>query len=107
LEDLFQFLSRRLGTYFLDYNGMDYAWSALLCNEVRSADAVYWFSDFEDDVDNRQMKTLAENMRLRRQRLFIHPQIHGSSFNEVVDQVVKVTGGEVVEPDDRNRVRPN
>lgn len=107
LEDLFRFFSSRLGTYFLDYNGMDFAWSALLCNEVRSADAVYWFADFEDDVDNRQMKTLAENMRLRRQRLFIHPQIHGSSFNEVMDQVVKVTGGEVVEPDDRNRVRPN
>lgn len=105
LEDLYQFLSRRVGTYFLDYNGMDFAWSALLCNEVRGADAVYWFSDFEDDVDNRQMKTLAENMRMRRQRLFIHPQIHGSSFNEVRDQVVKITGGEVVEPDDKNKVR--
>lgn len=107
LEDLFRFFSSRLGTYFLDYNGMDFAWSALLCNEVRSADVVYWFADFEDDVDNRQMKTLAENMRLRRQRLYIHPQVHGSSFNEVMDKVVKVTGGEVVEPDDRNRVRPN
>ena len=107
LEELYRFLSRRLGTYFLDYNGMDYAWSALLCNEVRSADVIYWFSDFEDDVDNRQMKTLAENMRMRRQRLFIHPQIHGSSFTEVVDQVVKITGGEVVEAEGRNRVRPN
>ena len=105
LENLYRFLSQRLGTYFLDYNGMDFAWSALLSNEVRSADAVYWFADFEDNVDNRQMKTLAENMRLRRQRLFIHPQVHGASFEDVVDKVVKVTGGEVIEPDEANKVR--
>jgi hypothetical protein len=104
LENLYRFLSRRLGTYFLDYNGMDFAWSALLSNEVRSADAVYWFADFEDNVDNRQMKTLAENMRLRRQRLFIHPQVHGASFEDVVDKVVKVTGGEVIEPDEADKV---
>ena len=83
---------------------MDFAWSALLSNEVRNADAVYWFADFEDNVDNRQMKTLAENMRLRRQRLFIHPQVHGSSFDDVVEKVVKVTGGEVIEPDEANKV---
>ena len=99
-DDLYRFFARRNNTWFLDYNGMDYAWSALLCQEIRNADTVYWFSDFEDNVDERQMKTVLDNLLVRRQRLYIHPQTHGSSFNQIVSQIVEPSGGDVVEPND-------
>lgn len=98
MEDLYRFFARRNNTWFLDYNGMDFAWTALLCQEIRNADALYWFSDFEDNVSERQMKTVLDNLLVRRQRLYIHPQTHGQSFGEVVAQIVEPSGGDVVEP---------
>ncbi len=100
LEDLYRFFARRNNTWFLDYNGMDFAWTALLCQEIRNADALYWFSDFEDNVDERQMKVVLDNLLVRRQRLYIHPQTHGSSFEQVKASIVEPSGGDVVEPDD-------
>ena len=82
---------------------MDFAWTALLCQEIRNADTVYWFSDFEDNVDERQMKTVLDNLLVRRQRLYIHPQTHGSSFQQVLSQIVEPSGGDVVEPKKSNR----
>lgn len=103
LNDLYRFFARRNNTFFLDYNGMDFAWTALLCQEIRNADTVYWFSDFEDNVDERQMKTVLDNLLVRRQRLYIHPQTHGSSFQQVLSQIVEPSGGDVVEPKKSNR----
>ena len=97
-EKVYRMLARRPGTYFVDYNGIVYAWTALVNDLVRNADALYWFSDFMDDVDEKEIKIVLENLKRRKQRLFIQPSIHGSSFEQVRKGLVIPTGGEVVEP---------
>ncbi len=97
-NEVYQVLARRPGTYFVDYNGIVYSWTALVNDLVRNADALYWFSDFMDDVDEKEIKIVLENLKRRRQRLFIQPSIHGASFEQVRKGLVIPTGGDVVEP---------
>lgn len=98
--DVFRFFARRNQTFFVYDHTLDYTWIALLSEQARNADALYWFSDFQDPVDAYQLKTVLDNLLVRRQRLYIHPQEHGSYFKEVVEQLVVPSGGDVVEPDE-------
>lgn len=96
-EDLFRRLASRPQTYFIHYVGVTYAWLALLSDTVRQADALYWFSDFQDPVDFSQLDVVRENLLRRRQRLYIHPYRPGSSFDLIKNQLVLPTRGEVIE----------
>jgi len=98
LEEVYRPLTKRPNTYFVDYNGIVYAWTALVNDLVRNADALYWFSDFMDDVEEKEIKIVLENLKRRKQRLYIQPSIHGSSYEQVVNGLVIPTGGEVIEP---------
>ena len=98
LEEVYRPLSKRPSTYFVDYNGIVYAWTALVNDLVRNADALYWFSDFMDDVEDKEIKIVLENLKRRKQRLYIQPSIHGASFEQVLNGLVIPTGGEVIEP---------
>ena len=98
LEEVYRPLAKRPNTYFVDYNGIVYAWTALINDLVRNADALYWFSDFMDDVEEKEIKIVLENLKRRKQRLYIHPSIHGASFEQVKNGLVIPTGGDVIEP---------
>ncbi|MDB6118335.1 MAG: hypothetical protein JWO08_2116 [Verrucomicrobiaceae bacterium] len=98
LEEVYRPLAKRPGTYFVDYNGIVYAWTALVNDLVRNADALYWFSDFMDDVEDKEIQIVLENLKRRKQRLYIQPSIHGSSFEKIVSGLVIPTGGDVIEP---------
>lgn len=97
MEQVYTLLAKRPQTYFIHNVGVDYAWIALLCDQVRQADALYWFSDFEDSADFQQIMILQENLLARKQRLYIQPYKRGSSFDLIRSQLVEKTGGEVIE----------
>ena len=97
MEEIFRLLSRRPQTYFIHAVGLSYTWLALLSNEVRSADALYWFSDFQDTVNFRQVAIVKENLMNRKQKLYIHAYQRGSAFDLVVSQLVEPTKGDVIE----------
>ena len=77
--------------------GTGYTWTALLSEQVRQADAIYWFSDFQDRVDFQQVMVVKENLLRRKQKLYIQPYMHGTSFDLVKSQLVEPTGGDVIE----------
>lgn len=97
MEQIYTLLAKRPQTYFIHNVGVDYAWIALLCDQVRQADALYWFSDFEDSADFQQITIVQENLLARKQRLYIQPYKRGSSFDLIRSQLVEKTGGEVIE----------
>ncbi len=97
MEDIFRLLSRRPQTLFIHHVGTDYTWLALLSEQVRQADALYWFADFQDVVDFKQILVVQENLLRRKQRLYIQPYERGSSFDLVRTQLVEPTGGDVIE----------
>jgi hypothetical protein len=96
-ESIYTLLSKRQQTYFIHYIGLGYAWTALLSDQLRQADAIYWFSDFEDTVNFQQVEIVRENLLRRKQKLYIQPYLHGSSYDLVRTQLVEPTGGEVIE----------
>jgi len=93
-KDLFLQLSRRPQTYFVHNVGVGYTWLALLSDEVRNADGLYWFSDFQDTVDFKQIAVVLDNLKRRKQRLYIHSYGKGQYFDLVKSQLVVPTEGD-------------
>ncbi len=93
-KELFLQLSRRPQTYFIHNVGVSFTWLALLSDEVRNADGLYWFSDFQDAVEFKQLGVVLENLKRRKQRLYIHSYGHGQYFDLVKNQLVVPTAGD-------------
>ena len=93
-KDLFLQLSRRPQTYFVHNVGVGFTWLALLSDEVRNADGLYWFSDFQDTVDFKQIGVVLDNLKRRKQRLYIHSYGKGQYFDLVKNQLVVPTEGD-------------
>jgi hypothetical protein len=96
-KDVYDVLVKRPFTYFIKSQGVQYAWIALLNDQIRHAEALYWFSDFQDGVNNEQMDAVLENLKRRRQKLFIHASEEGSSFERVRDRLCIPSGGAVIQ----------
>ncbi|WP_395746868.1 hypothetical protein [Prosthecobacter sp.] len=94
MKDLFLQLSRRPQTYFVHNVGVGFTWLALLSDEVRNADGLYWFSDFQDKVDFKQVEIVLEGLKRRKQRLYIHSYGKGQYFDLIKNQLVIPTEGD-------------
>jgi len=92
-------MSNRLDTYFIDFNGINYAQTALLCKEVRDADTIYWFADFQDNVDEEMMKEVLRQLKSRKQKLYLHATMAGKSYGTVRDKVSVPSGGKAIVKD--------
>lgn len=97
LQDIFNQMEKRRNTYFVEFNGITYAWTALMSKEVMDADTIYWFADFMDKVDAEQMEAVLKLLKKRKQKLYIHASQQGRSFTQVRDTLVIPSGGAVIE----------
>ena len=96
LPEIHKQMAKRLDTYFIDFNGIRFAQSALLCDEIKDADTIYWFSDFMDKVDEGEMKKVLSKLKSRRQKLYMHATVKGKFFEQVRDNLVLPSGGQVM-----------
>jgi hypothetical protein len=97
LEDIYKLMKERPNTWYIDFNGITYAQGALMSNEVKEADAIYWFADFQDRADANMMADVVKRMKARKQKLYIHATIKGRNFDIIKEGLVVPTGGEVVD----------
>jgi hypothetical protein len=97
LKDIYEMMSKRKNTWYIDFCGITYAWTALMSKEVERADAIYWFADFQDKVTPEMMDKVLKRLKARKQKLYIHASIQGRSFEQVRDGLVIPSGGEVIE----------
>ena len=97
LEAIFDMMHKRRDTWFVEFNGITYAWTALMSKEVMEADTIYWFADFMDKVDSEQMALVLKTLKKRKQKLYIHASKEGRSFAQVRDELVIPSGGEVIQ----------
>ena len=94
--EVFDVFNDRKETYFYEKVG-NYAWLALTAREIRGADAIYWFADFQDPVDQAELESLAKTLIQRKQKLYVHASgSNPRSLAMVEEFVVKPTGGEVL-----------
>ena len=85
---LYQQMVKRANTHFIDYNGIQFSSPAFMCKEVMQADIIYWFSDFQDAVDQAEMEQVLKKLKTRKQKLYIHASVRGKSFEKVRDTLV-------------------
>jgi hypothetical protein len=97
LEGIFEMMNKRRDTWFVEFNGITHAWTALISKEVMEADTIYWFADFMDKVDSEQMALVLKTLKKRKQKLYIHASKEGRSFAQVRDELVIPSGGEVIQ----------
>jgi len=95
-EPLFRQLANRGNTYYVEFDGVQYAWSALLAKELKDVEAVYWFSDFQDKVDEKEAEDVMRRLKAKKQKLYIHASVEGKYFTQVRDLMVNPTGGAVI-----------
>ncbi len=99
LPDIHKQMAKRPDTYFVEFNGIQYAWTALLSKEVMEADTIYWFADFMDRADAEKMKEVVKKLKFRKQKLVMHASIEGRNFVSVRDGVALPSGGDVIVSD--------
>jgi hypothetical protein len=97
LQDIYELMSKRKNTWYIDFCGITYAWTALMSKEVEQADAIYWFADFQDKVTPEMMDKVLKRLKARKQKLYIHASVKGRSFEQVKEGLVIPSGGEVIE----------
>ena len=97
LDPIYQQMMKRPNTYFIDFNGITYTSPALMCKEVMEADAIYWFADFQDAVDESHIEDVVKKLKYRKQKVYMHASTRGRSFEKVRDLLVLPLGGEVIE----------
>lgn len=96
-EALFKLLAARPNTYYLDFEGVKFSWGALTCKELKHAEAVYWFADFQDRVDEKEAKSVMRSIRGKKQKLYVQASGSGSYLSQVQDLMVEPTGGSTIE----------
>lgn len=96
LAAMYKDMVNRPDTYFLDFNGIHYTQAALICNEVKDADTIYWFADFQDKVDESEMKDLLRKLKSRRQKWIMHAPVKGRNFEMLEKGLVKKSGGQAI-----------
>ncbi len=106
LEGIFDLMSQRRNTWFVEFNGITFASTALMSKEVMEADTIYWFADFMDKVDSEQMALVLKTLKKRKQKLYIHASKEGRSFVQVRDELVIPSGGEVIQTQSEEPAKP-
>ncbi|MGC4013701.1 MAG: hypothetical protein QM755_04170 [Luteolibacter sp.] len=95
-EPLFRLLASRSNTFYIDYDGDQFAWTALLAKELRDVEAVYWFADFQDNIDEKEAEDVMRRLKAKKQKLYIHASAEGKYFSSARDFMVTPTGGSVI-----------
>jgi hypothetical protein len=98
LEDVYKQVHKRKDTYFIDRFGRDTSvYSALMAKEIKDADMVYWFADFEDNINQDMARELVKKFKSRGRKITIHaPHDRGKRLNEAKQWIVEPLGGEVI-----------
>lgn len=101
LEDVYKQVATRKSTFFIDrgvrlgITSTSVYW-ALMAKEIKDADVVYWFADFQDRVDDETAADMVKKFKQRNRKLYIHaPHDKGPSLNKVAENMVKPLNGEV------------
>lgn len=94
---VYELLANRSKTYFHDRGTTPATGAALLADELAHVEAIYWFADFQDFIDEKQAERIAKTLIRRKQKLYIHPLTKGRCFDVALQTLALPTGGKPIE----------
>lgn len=107
-EKLLEMVKKRPQTFYVPSSGVGTTWAALTDKRMNDVDAIYWFCDFADALDDKRLEDVARKLRGRKQKLYIQPsnpnwlkpgnpqQVNVSRVQEII---VDPSGGKVISVD--------
>lgn len=96
-QAVYELLANRSKTYFHDRGTTPATGAALLADELAHVEAIYWFADFQDFIDEKQAERIAKTLIRRKQKLYIHPLTKGRCFDVALQRIALPTGGKQIE----------
>ena len=104
-DRLLALVKKRQKTYFVPTSDVGSTWVALTDSRLKDADAIYWFADFADTLNQDRIEDLGRKLRGRKQKLYIHPSNPNwltpgdplaSSVARLERELVTPSGGRVI-----------
>jgi hypothetical protein len=102
MKEVFDVVNNRKDTFYMEQGkaGKPHAWTGLTSKQLEGVDAVYWFADFQDTMDEDTLKDLLRQLQRRRQKLYVHASGTNTKFlSMLLEKVVIPSGGEEIKAD--------
>lgn len=98
VPEVYDVLVNRPKTYYHDHGRTPMTGDALLSNELRKVEAVYWFADFQDEIKPEVAAEILKELKRKKQKLFIHASKKGRYYDVARDMIAVPSGGGEVKP---------
>lgn len=99
--EVYEQFAKRSGTYFNDADGPKSTADAILAKQFDKVEAIYWFADFQDKIDEDAAEDVLKVLKRRKQKLYIHASQQGQYIAAARDWIAVPSGGKeiIVQPD--------
>jgi len=94
--EVYESFAKRSGTYFNDPDGPKSTADALLAREFDKVDAIYWFADFQDKIDEEAAEDVLRTLKRRKQKLYIHASQQGDYIASALNLICIPSGGKEI-----------
>ena len=97
LPEIYESFAKRPNTYYNDCeNPLRSTADALTAREFEKVDAIYWFADFQDKVEEKAAEEVLRTLKRRKQKLFIHASAQGNYIDVVRNSICLPSGGKEI-----------
>jgi len=94
--EVYESFAKRPSTYYNDPDGPKSTADALLAREFDKVDAIYWFADFQDKIDEDGAEEVLRTLKRRKQKLYIHASQQGDYIASARDLICLPSGGKEI-----------
>lgn len=98
VEDVYEKFAKRPNTYYNDPEGPKSTADAILAREFDKVDAIYWFADFQDRIDEQQAGEILKTLKRRKQKLYMHASAQGTYIDIARNLICIPSGGKEIVP---------
>lgn len=99
VPEVYKVFASRQNTYYNDPEGPKSTADAILAREFDKVDAIYWFADFQDRIDEEQAGEILKTLKRRKQKLYMHASAQGQYIDVARNLICIPSGGKEIQPD--------
>lgn len=98
VPDVYEKFAKRPNTFYNDPEGPRSTGDAILAREFEKVDAIYWFADFQDRIDEAQAEDILRTLKRRKQKLYMHASAQGQYIDIARNLICIPSGGKEIVP---------
>jgi len=99
VPEVYEVFANRHNTFYNDPEGPKSTADAIMAREFDKVDAIYWFADFQDNIDEEQAKEILKTLKRRKQKLYMHASAQGRNIDIARNLICIPSGGKEIQAD--------